>query len=254
MKFVYQYRTSDNALRAGEIYAASKDAAYALLKKQGVRPARLEEAPGFLNKVMGRGKRWIAIAALAVIALTSILLYHNSSEVVREIYAEQTSPLYRHQIYGDPARMSEWTRTGFANVLDNDGERFLAQFAQPGARVRGFDTMPVSPENVSEAVARSLADCLRRQIVFNDDDPREVVELKRVVLWMKGELSDYLSQGESIGSYVCELAKRQRKEAEILDFSRRSLENEKSLSVWDAKNEALRKLGLPTLLVPDDVE
>lgn len=68
MKFVYEYRTSDNALHHGSVAAADRDAAFAALKARGVRPARLVEAPGFLNKLFGKGKRWIAIAVLSVAA------------------------------------------------------------------------------------------------------------------------------------------------------------------------------------------
>ena len=68
MKFVYEYRTSDNELHHGSIAAADRDAAFASLKARGVRPARLVEAPGVLNKLLGKGKRWIAIAVLSVAA------------------------------------------------------------------------------------------------------------------------------------------------------------------------------------------
>ena len=69
MKFVYEYRTSDNALHSGRIAALDRDAAFAALKARGIRPARLVEAPGLVNKVFGKGKRWIAIVALSVAAI-----------------------------------------------------------------------------------------------------------------------------------------------------------------------------------------
>ena len=60
VRFVYQYRTHDNAVRSGEVSAADRDAAYRALKEKGIRPSRLEEAPGLANKIFGKGKRWIA--------------------------------------------------------------------------------------------------------------------------------------------------------------------------------------------------
>ena len=57
MKFIYQYRTSDNEVKRGEIVAPDREAAFQLLRAQGIKPARLEEAPGVFNKLFGKGKR-----------------------------------------------------------------------------------------------------------------------------------------------------------------------------------------------------
>ena len=53
MKFFYEYRTRDNERRSGEVNAADREAAFALLKSQGIRPSRLNEAPGLANKLLG---------------------------------------------------------------------------------------------------------------------------------------------------------------------------------------------------------
>lgn len=69
MKFRFEYRTSDNVLHRGEIAAPDRESAFARLKEQGIRPARLEDAPGLGNKIFGKGKRWLAIALLAILVL-----------------------------------------------------------------------------------------------------------------------------------------------------------------------------------------
>ena len=56
MKFTYQYRTKDNAIQHGVVSATDKDAAYAALRAYGIKPSRVEELPGFFNKLFGKGK------------------------------------------------------------------------------------------------------------------------------------------------------------------------------------------------------
>ena len=81
MKFLYEYRTSDNAKHSGTICAASRDAAYAAIKELGVRPSRVVEAPGFFNKLFGKGKRWLAIGVLGAscLVLGAFALYEAQS-------------------------------------------------------------------------------------------------------------------------------------------------------------------------------
>ena len=66
MKFLYTYRTPDNKQHRGEIAAATKEAAYAALRAQGIKAGHVDEAPGVFNKLFGKGKRWMAIAVLVV--------------------------------------------------------------------------------------------------------------------------------------------------------------------------------------------
>ena len=90
MKFLYEYRTSDNAKHSGTICAASRDAAYAAIKELGVRPSRVVEAPGFFNKLFGKGKRWLAIAALGVLVIVAIFVIHAENRTIRTITEAQT--------------------------------------------------------------------------------------------------------------------------------------------------------------------
>ena len=73
MKFNYEYRTSDNKLHGGVVRAASRDDAFAVLKARGIRPGRVTEASGVFNKLFGKGKRWIAIVALAVALVVAVI-------------------------------------------------------------------------------------------------------------------------------------------------------------------------------------
>ena len=57
----------------GVINASSRDEVYSILKARGIRPGSVVEAPGFFNKLFGRGKRWLLIAALAIFVVLLLL-------------------------------------------------------------------------------------------------------------------------------------------------------------------------------------
>ena len=90
MKFNYEYRTSDNVRHTGVIAASDREAAFAALKAQGIRPGCLAEAPGFFNKLFGKGKRWLAIGVLGAALVGSI--------VYTSIVRPSTSDLQPHSL------------------------------------------------------------------------------------------------------------------------------------------------------------
>lgn len=97
MKFVYEYRTSDNVRHEATVSAVSRDAAFALLKERGIRPSRIEEAPGFFNILFGKGKRWLVIVILfAILVAMTMALIRRDREIVlraRELDTEILSQL-----------------------------------------------------------------------------------------------------------------------------------------------------------------
>ena len=233
MKFLYEYRTSDNAKHNGVIRAADREAAYALLKKQGIKPSRFSEAPGVFNKLFGKGKRWIAIGVLgaACVVLTVIIRSPPATPPA-------ATSLPRHQIYGDSAWVEMCEATGYANVFSGAGERLLARFAQPGVAAR-----PPRSFDPGELVA-----ALDRRCEVLPTDTREVRELKLVVEGMKDELRDYLADGVGTpATYVERLKERQAEECAIVERVRRELETESNGYVRSMKNEELRMRGLPTI-------
>ena len=100
MKFLYEYRTSDNAKHGGVIKAADSSAAYALLKSRGIKPSRFVEAPGFFNKLFGKGKRWIAIAVLGVLCLALCAVVLGTGRGARSAVHEFDATA-RRQVIGD---------------------------------------------------------------------------------------------------------------------------------------------------------
>ena len=207
MRFVYEYRTRENELKRGEIAASERNAAFARLKELGIRPARLEEAPGFFNKLFGKGKRWMTIALLSVALAVSLYLLFR---------AEPILALDRSQVYGDPEILKRNDDTGWREVFSDPGERILAAFARPG---RGIAVELMPPKRgAGEFFAMfgaQLEKSLAHEVEFRENEPNEVVLMKRIVLGMKDELREYLADGGSGASYFERLIDRQREEIAI---------------------------------------
>lgn len=232
MKFLYQYRTSDNAVHDGSISATSRDAVFETLKKAGVKPFGIMEAPGFFNKVIGKGKRWIAIVVLTLVALAAILVAFNGRDGV-------VASCDRHQIYGDPAIMGEILDSAFAAVFEHPGERLLAAFAQPGI---DCPVPRVEPAKVAESLGHHFS--------IGRNEPREVREFKAIVNGMKAELHDYLAAKGDVADYVQLLRERQSEEAALFARVVEELRDETDGGVWESKNAALRAVGLRTVPRP----
>ena len=253
MRFTYQYRTPDNKSHTGVINAASRDAAFAALKAQGIRPGRVEEAPGFFNKLFGKGKRWIAICVLAVVAGLSFFYAFRTKRTIME---SNSSALSRRQIYGDPALMEKLESENYASVFEMEGDRLLANFAQP-AQVNSFVGELYRNRNLRAEKSKSLELLIPHpsSLIPLPSDSREVQELKRIVLWMHGELTAYLANGNGTPeSYVRRLCERQAQEAQIYNLAKVELEKEKDPAVWEKRNATLRAIGAPTIPMPRELE
>lgn len=241
MKFTYQYKTPDGTQHEGIYSAASRAAVYDELKKTGVKPFNVTLAPGFFNRLQSLGKRWLAIAVLAVIATAATCFALRTRHAV---LVANTEALPRHQIYGDPALMAEMERTGFATVFEDLGERYLAHYAQPGVVVVVDEKSVARKDWIA-----GLKPCLDHELTLDPSDSREVAELKRIVLWMKDELRAYLADG--IGtpeSYARRLNERLREELSIRTRIENELKNDRSPDALKKANESLRALGLRPLV------
>lgn len=247
MKFTYIYNSADNVRHTGIVHARSKEDAYSHLKSQGVRPIRVDEAPGLFNKLFGKGKRWIAIAVLTVAFAVAIMLMLRYRSIAENIVEKSIEPTHRHQIYGDPALMDKMERTQFRDIFEDDADRLLARFAQPGTSVM-FD----SPD-WREKSATVLAAAKFPEILIKDGDAREVIELKRIVLGMREEYRRYMDAGTGTPRmFILRLSERQRREHQILSTAQKDLEGVTDAAKWEEVNDQLRNLGLPTLLMPEE--
>lgn len=247
MKFDYCYRTKDNVEHWGRISAPNRECVYKKLKESGIRPGRVVETPGFLNLVIGKGKRWIALGVLGFLLLLSLFFMvamHDEAEVVVETITNQT----RRQPIGDAAFIEMGIRTGWADVFECDGDRFLASFAIPG--------VPAGVRSTSEDEIRKA---LSRVVSTTKEDGIEVRQIKAMVEGMKNELRDFLSDGGTIVEYGTRLVKRQEEE---MSYYRRA-QNEVNamlqsgasaddvLTLWEKKNAQLRGMGIRLIPLPE---
>ena len=251
MKFIYQYRTPDNKQHRAVISAASKEAVYATLRAQGIRAGRVEEAPGFFNKLFGKGKRWIAIVVLgALCVVLGIVAYHFNSEVesapvgiANAILAET-----RHQIIGDTAVIEKGIRTGWAEVFPEEGERFLASFAIPG--------VPAGQRNTTE---KEIESALSRKVEVTADDSIEARQIKAMVEGMKDELRAYLAKKGTIVEYGRALVRRQEEELGYYNRFKQEIEKAKAdgmqeaalVELWEKRNASLRRIGVKLVPMPE---
>lgn len=259
MKFSYSYRDKANRRIDATVDAKDREAAYKMLRAKGIKPFVMESAPGVLNNLLGRGKRWTAIVVLCVLSLVLLgVALSFRDEVIANRQEAYSSP--RHQIYGDPARMEDFERSDFASVFAHLGERVLARYAQPGCLIssgpscnvpQNRRSRPVSPTQPPSEEGLALAACLTNEIAFVESDAREVTELKQIVNWMKDELRRYLANG--IGTpdrYLRRLGERQMQEAQLYFTAKHDLEKETDPAKYERINASLRVVGLKTIPPP----
>lgn len=254
MRFNYEYRTSDNSRHAGVVDAVDEKAAYATLKAQGIRPSRLTEEPGFLNALLGKGKRWIAIAilALGVVAALIIASFARSELEKTEARLEEARSTFddrtRRQPIGDVAIIEKGIKTGWSDIFEYEGERFLAGFAVPG--------VPVSVRNTTK---EEIEEALNRKIELTEEDGLEARQIKAMVEGMKDELREFLAAGGTIVAYGRRLVRRQDEEIGYytralneLEQLKKSGATEQALyDLWEARNDKLRKMGIKLLAMPE---
>lgn len=254
MKFIYKYRTRENKPREGVINAPTRDAVFVSLKAKGIRPCYVAEAPGLFNKLFGRGKRWMAIFILAVVAVVSSGLVLVGMDASAEPTAEM-----RSQVYGDPELLQECMTLDWANVFDNPADRFLARYAQPGLEVRVLDEESLC--NAAESLKADACSTIRIKV----DDRPEIKKIKRIINGMKLELGQYISDGGNYSGYVERLGDRQkieisiskavRQEFQVLERkgeTARGEELQRLKQIWRGKNQLLREFGMLSVPMPED--
>ena len=244
MKFIYQYRTADNVRHDGVVNAADKDAAFALLKSQGIKPSRMVVAPGVFNKLFGAGKRWIAIGVLAVLVVVlSVAL--STMKVSAVAVFDDTS---RRQVIGDSAIVEKGIRTGWASVFPEEGERFLASFAIPG--------VPAGQRSTTETEIRQSLD---RVVRPSEGDSVETRQIKAMVEGMKEELRRFIAAGGSVKAYGNRLVERQEQELGYYNRVKTEIEaavaakmpTEDLEALWERRNDELRQMGIKLVAMPD---
>lgn len=260
--FVYTFRTSAGQRQTGEIEAPSRDAAFAELRAQGIRPIKVVAKDGTKanGEVRGVRKRVVTVCVISVAVLAGILAFFVGRTTTRQQQGDPLSsaeakasrilaqPLERQRIPGDRARIENFPR----NLFGSDVERYLALFAEPGR--------PVSRGELSSFKVSSgdLESSLKSPIRFSSSDFTEYVDLMRIVEGMKREMRAYLSGGGSVEQYLAELSKRQEMEIAHREKAEKRVSEllrtpKEAYEYWLKANAQLKSMGIYEIPLPDEL-
>ena len=246
MKYTYAYKTSDGARHEASIEAESRDAAFAALRERGIRPIKVVAADGSKanGAPVGVRRRVVAVAVLvavvaAVGATAAFLRLARPAPKVEAFQADQT----RRYPIGDAAIIEKGILTGWSDVFEHEGDRFLASFAVPGVKAGQRNT-----------TVEEIESALGRKIETMSDDGLEARQIKAMVEGMKAEARAYVTAGGSVVEYGKRLTERQDAEIAIYERTKADLEQAKEtmggnalISYWESQNDKLRNLGIRPL-------
>lgn len=261
MKFIYSYNTRENEKREGlTISAPNRDAAFSELNKRGIRPYKLYPAPGLWNKVLSIGSMGFVVIALAIVLglLMAIALTQHKDivkleqdEDVRGIVSGAITSKVRRQLIGDQGIIEKGIRTGWSDVFDHEGERFLASFAIPGV-----------PATVRTTNVAALEEALKRRVSASETDGMETRQIKAMVEGMKDELRRFVAAGGTIEQYGRRLVARQDDEIAIYNRTNNEIEQAAKNNLGkaviaelvDRRNDDLRRMGIKPIQMPEVAE
>ena len=243
MRYTYAYKTPDGIRHEAAIEASSRDAAFSILRRQGIRPIKVVAADG--SKENGAPpvikKRIVAALIVSILILAvvaAILAFQSVSRpaVPGVLQADNV----RHYPLGDAAFIEKGILTGWSDVFPDEGDRFLASFAIPGVKAAQRNT-----------TAGELELALKRHIKAAPGDRLETRQIKEIVEGMKSEARAYIEAGGNIVEYGRRLTERQDTEIAIYEQARLEIEKvketmpiEELLDFWESKNAQLRNLGI----------
>jgi len=233
LKYQYLYQTKENENREGWINAKNRAEAYAALRRQGIRPYRLIGDDPVQWQPWAAGVGFVVLAAIAT--FFAYRLFLGAGPVPGQ------TPARRQQL-AQSAVVSDGLASGWSNVFSSKLDLLLAAYAQPG-------WIAIPPDVTDEELARFPEEAAA-PMEFPEGEPKEVRLLRRIVLSMRQEFSEYLASGGTPKDYLAFLEERQDEE---LSFRRSALESVEKASpamrerTFVNVNVRLREMGLPEL-------
>ena len=249
MKFTYAYKTSDGTRHEESMDAESREAVFAALRQQGIKAIKVVAADGSKanGEVRGIRKRVVAAAVLGALclvlgAVVVVLLGRGGGVIDPALPWDST---VRRQVVGDAAVIEKGVRTGWSDVFESEGERFLASFAIPGVKAGQRAT-------TEEELRRAIDPDKRWGHRFpQGGETLEARQIVAMVEGMKAELRAYLAAGGTIVGYGKRLTERQDAEIAIyermkaeLDAAKKTMDEDAFLEFWESRNAELRNLGI----------
>ena len=246
MKYTYAYKTPDGTRHEASIEAPSRDAAFAALRGQRIRPIKVVAADGSKanGAPVGVRRRVVAVSILAAVvaAVGATAAFLRIVRPALEMDAFKADQTRRYPI-GDAAIIEKGILTGWSDVFEHEGDRFLASFAVPGVKAGQRNT---TVEEIESALGRSVP-------VANDDG-LEARQIKAMVEGMKHEARAYIAAGGTIVEYGRRLTERQDAEIAAYERTKADLERAKEttsgnalINYWESQNDKLRNLGIRPL-------
>ena len=246
MKYTYAYKSSDGSRHEASMDAESREAVFEALRKQGIRPIKVVAADG--SKANGAPvgvRRRVVVASILVAVLAAVGATAAFLRILRpapRVEAFQADQTRRYPI-GDAAIIEKGILTGWSDVFEHEGERFLASFAVPGVKAGQRNT-----------TVEEIESSLGRKIEPTPDDGLESRQIKAMVEGMKAEARAYVVAGGSVVEYGKRLTERQDAEIAIYERTKADLEQAKEtmsgnalISYWESQNDKLRNLGIRPL-------
>lgn len=236
--------------------AESREAVFSELRKRGIRAIKVVAGDGSKanGEVRGVRKRVLAVSVLVAALLAAVgsalvvgrgaITVPQSSSVEASLDANT-----RRQIVGDAAVIEKGIRTGWEDVFELEGERFLASFAIPGVRAGQRRTT----EGELLKVLRSSHSASRA-----DADGIEARQIKAMVEGMKDEARRFIAAGGSAVAYGRRLTERQDAEIALyelvkseVDKAAQTMNADELVSFWEQRNNQLRNLGIKLVPLPE---
>lgn len=263
MKFLYEYQDKSNKRHKGTLNAPTRADAYAALKAQGIKPIHCDEAPGFFNLLFGKGKRWLLIVVLGAVcgvlsaAVWAIRRENTSLHSSLLTLNSSLDAATRRQIIGDTAIVEKGIRTGWSDVFDLEGDRFLASFAIPGVPPAVRST---TEENLREALATNSSLFTHHSSL--ESASLEARQIRSIVAGMKREISGLLESGWTLREVGLALVQRQEREISYYERAKTEVETAAKSGtpvasieqLLDRRNASLRKMGIRLVSMPETGE
>lgn len=248
MKYTYAYKTPDGIRHEASMNASSREEVFSTLRKQGIKAIKVVASDGSKanGEVRGVRKRVVVSLLLTVALIVGGVAYfggtHSNEDVaVSQLQTDQT----RRQIIGDVGIIEKGILTGWSEVFELEGDRFLASFAIPGVKP--------GQRNTSEA---EFMKALESANEVKSSDSLEVRQIKAMVEGMKNEARSYLRAGGTVLEYGKRLTERQDAEIAIYERAKAELKRAKDtmssdryLDLWEERNNQLRNLGIKLVLI-----
>lgn len=229
--------------------AASREEVFEALRKQGIKAIKVVAADGSKANGEVRGVRTRVVVALVILAavFAGVVAYLGGERTGASVAPEFETSETRRQVIGDVAVIEKGIRTGWADVFEREGDRFLASFAIPGAEA--------GQRSTSEDEIRRV---LNVKVEAKPTDSIEVRQIKAMVEGMKAEARRYLAAGGSAVGYGKRLVERQDAEIAIynrvkseIEALRKGKSAEELETIIEERNDELRNLGIKPVVVSD---